>query len=556
MKRTNLLLLFTAGMLLASCGGQSGPAKDDILKEASGKTAIAIWADSGAPINRKLEKNKAEGAHAPIIANSFTFKYESKTYTVKIDWKISDADNWTRYKSDDEHDVVIAKRQSVGGQVLEATFTPTFTYEDATLTGDSYKFYCDPYEVNPQNKTLAELTQGAYVDGTISNGDVIRTKGVVTLHSPDFTNVFIEDNGRTVQLYKAGAFSTFYEVGKTLQVVGKYKDYYGPEFDPVYDVSPAEAVPAITPLALTKTFVDDFRTAWKAGDHSQGNRLTAGEFTVKEESKGKNKTETDRSKNTFDTLYLTTDDGAEIALYTKPGYAGDEACKKISTIFGGLKKGDKVKFKGALYCYNDLVEVNLYSDKDIEVTYVAPIEESSAESSEAAPVESAEKGSVEVKNHGTVSEPITVAEAKSIVADLADPDSGGVYDDEMLYVTGVVAKVTYDWKGVDKNMSFTIKDAGAADADALDAKYIYLADGMTEAPAAGDTVLLRGYACKYLSKGTIIPQISAPNGAGKDTRATVLSIQKAGGQQTSEEGSQPAESSEVAPADASAEKSA
>ena len=384
MKRTNLMLLFTAGMLLASCGGQSGPSKNDILKEASGKTAIAIWADSGAPINRKLEKNKAEGAHAPILANSFTFKYESQTYTVKIDWKISDTENWTKYKSDEEHDVVIAKRQSVGGQTLEANFTPTFTYEDATLTGDVYKFVCEPYEVDPQNKTLAELSQGAYVDKNIKTGAVVRTQGIVTLHSPDYSSVIVENNGRTVQLYKGGAFSTFFEVGKAIQVVGKYKDYSGPEFDPVYDVSPTTDVPAITPLALDKKTIDDFRAEWKDnGDHSQGNRLTAGEFTVKEESKGKNKDETDRSKNTFDTLYLLTEDGGEFALYTKPGYAGDEGCKEISKIFGGVKKGDKVKFKGALTYYSskDLVEVNIYNPDDVEVTYVAPAEEGSAEQS-------------------------------------------------------------------------------------------------------------------------------------------------------------------------------
>lgn len=379
MKRSNLLLMLAAGTLLASCGGQSGPSKDAILKAASEKTAIAIWADSGAPINRKIN-NRAEGAHAPILANSFTFKYESNTYTVKINWEISTQD-WSRFKSDEEHDVVIAKRESVGGRTLSADFVPTFTYEDATLKGDAYKFFCDPYDVDPQNKTLAELSKGAYIDKNIKTGAVIRTKGVITLHSPDFSSVIIEDAGRTVQLYKGGAFSSFFAVGKTIQVVGKYKDYNGPEFEPVLDVSPTDDVPSIVPLTLDKAKIDAFRTEWKDnGDLSQANRLVGGEYVVKKESEGKNKTETDRSKNTFDTLYLETEDGAEFALYTKPSIAGNDGIKEISTIFGGLKVGDKIKFKGALTYYSnkDLVEANIYNASDLEVTYRAPAAETSA----------------------------------------------------------------------------------------------------------------------------------------------------------------------------------
>ena len=373
MKKTKLLLLVACGTLLASCGngGESTPKEasaEEVCAAVLKKTAIAIWADQGSPINAALT-NKAEGAHAPVLATDWSVTIDKVVYKTKISWSGIDGVNWKSYKFDDEHIVVIAARQSSNGDTLSATFVPTVTYKEKSVAGKEYKFTCAPYEVDPTDKALPEFAKGFYVDKNIKNGAVIRTKGVVTFASPDFSSVIIQDGAAAVQLYKGNAFSSFYAVGNSITSVGKIKDYNGLEFDPVLDVAPTDQVEAPVSFVPNSENIAAFRTAWQGGDKSLANVLVETTLEVAKDPEAKNKDETDPEKKTYDTLYLKASDGEEqIALYTKTGFAGDDGAKAISKIMGSCKAGDKVKFKGALTYYSgkSLVECNIYSAKDIE----------------------------------------------------------------------------------------------------------------------------------------------------------------------------------------------
>ena len=372
MKRSKLLLLVACGTLLASCGNNtpavSTPSAEEVCEAVLKKTAIAIWADTGAPINQALT-NKSEGAHAPLLSTSFTVSIDKVAYKASLTWNGIDGNKWKQYKVDDDHIVVIATRQSAGGDTLEATLTPTVTFNEKSVAGKQYKFTCAPYDVDPIDKTLPDFADGFFVQKNIKNGAVVRTKGVVTFNSPDYSSVIIQDGASAVQLYRGSAFSTFYTKGASLSVVGKIKDYSGLEYDPVLDVSPTDTIQTPASFEPTKDNIEAFRAEWVGGNKSQANRLVEATLEVSKDPVGKVAGETDPEKQTWDTLYLKGSDGeGEIALYTKTGYAGDDGFKEISKIIGSCKAGDKVRFRGALTYYSgkSLVECNIYSPSDIE----------------------------------------------------------------------------------------------------------------------------------------------------------------------------------------------
>ena len=365
MKKSRLLFALASAMMLASCNNQAAekPLAERIVEAAAekDKAAFATWADTGAVIDQKLENNAA-GAHAPILAKKFPVKVDNKFYTTTITWSGIDNVNWKQYDSDADHVVVIPTRQSAGGETLKATMVPTFTYEDKTVTGKGYQFVCEPYDVNPIDKTLAAMNSGMYGDKSVKTNDVIRTKGVVTLMSPDLSSVIVQDGENAVQLYKSSAFSTFYNEGASVSVVGKIKDYNGTEFDPVLDVSPTETLAEPTLFVPNSTNIEAFRNEWKGGDHKQANRLVHETLIVAKDPVA--------NKGTYDTLYLKAKEGtSEIALYTKSGFAGQDGLKAISDKIALCKTGDEVTFKGALTYYGtkDLVEVNIYSPDHIRI---------------------------------------------------------------------------------------------------------------------------------------------------------------------------------------------
>ena len=363
MKKSRLLFTFASAMMLASCANQPAekPLAERIVEAASKKAAIAMWADTGAVIDQTLE-NTAVGAHAPVFAKKFSVKVDNQFYLTNISWSGIDDVDWKQYVFDADHAVVIPSRRSAGGETLKATMVPTFSYEDKTFVGKEYKFVCEPYDVNPIDKTLQAMNSGMYGDKSVKTGDVIRTKGVVTLMSPDFSSVIVQDGEDAVQLYKSGAFSTFYTEGASVSLVGKIKDYSGTEFDPVLDVSPTEALAEPTLFDPTSANIEAFRTEWKNGSHKQANRLVHETLVVSKDPVA--------NKGIYDTLYLKAKDGtSEIALYTKAGFAGQDGLNAISDKIALCKTGDEVTFKGALTYYGtkDLVEVNIYSPDHIRI---------------------------------------------------------------------------------------------------------------------------------------------------------------------------------------------
>ena len=362
MKQSRILLTLAAMTMLASCNQQAEKSlADKVLEAAASKGAIAMWADTGMLIDQTHENNAA-GAHAPILATQFSVKVEGQLYKAGISWAGIDDVDWKKYDSDADHIVVIPSRKSVGGETLKATITPTFSFEDKTLVGKEYKFSCEPYDVDPADYTLTNMNNTFYNGTAIKNGDVIRTKGVVTMMSPDLSSVIVQDGADAVQLYKSSAFSTFYTIGASVSLVGKLKDYNGTEFDPVLDVSPTDKLADPTLFEPTSANIEAFRNEWKGGDHKQANRLVHDRLIVAKDPVA--------NKGTYDTLYLKAKEGdSEIALYTKAGYSGADGVKAISDKIALCHAGDEVAFRGALTYYSgkDLVEVNLYAPEDIQV---------------------------------------------------------------------------------------------------------------------------------------------------------------------------------------------
>lgn len=365
MKRNLIAALVLSASMLVSCGEQnSGPSDKDVVDQIAAKAAIAMWADSGEVI-RYTKTNEVEGAHTPILATSFMTRIEGTAYTAKIEWGGIDGTDWVKYDSDEEHVVVIAQRQSVGGKTLEATFVPTITYGGASVQGSSYKFTCAPYDVDPKQMTMAELAAGFYTNKTVKTKDVVKVSGQITFASPDYSSVIVQEGASAVQLYKGSAFSTFYGIGKSITTVGKIKDYSGLEFDPVLDVSPTSDV-AIDKFEVTAANITAFREEMKDNNKAHANQLCEGELTVQKVYKN--------SSGVATTLYLNVDGGEEMALYTKSGFAGDDGANQIYSLFESCAEGDKVKFRGCMALYNDLVEVNIYSPNDVEVTEKASAE--------------------------------------------------------------------------------------------------------------------------------------------------------------------------------------
>lgn len=372
---SKLLMVIASSMLLAACGGNAENFNEKVAKAVVDKTAIAIWADEGSPIQQRLT-NSTAGAHAPILATKFAVKVDGKTYKTTIKWDGVDGEKWKPYEFDEDHVVVIPTRPSKGGESLAATFTPKITYEDATVEGKPYSFVCDPYDVDPIDRTLAQFVEDYYVKKTIKDKTAVRTKGVITFMSPDNSSVIIQDGMNAVQLYKSSAFSTFYQKGASISVVGSIKNYSGLEYDPVLDVSPTDKLEAPDKFEPTSENIEAFREEAKAGNWSHALIEVNEELEVA-------KAPAKKSDGTVDTLYLKAKDGdSEIALYTKPGFAGSDGIKEISDIFDDLLPGDKILFRGSLTYYGskDLVEANIYSADDLKVTYLTPREESSEQS--------------------------------------------------------------------------------------------------------------------------------------------------------------------------------
>lgn len=397
---SKLLMVIASSMLLAACGGNAENFNEKVAKAVVDKTAIAIWADEGSPIQQRLT-NSTAGAHAPVLATSFTVKVDGKAYKTSIKWEGIDGVKWNAYKFDEDHVVVIPTRPGKGGESLSATLTPKITYEDATVDGKPYSFVCDPYEVDPIDRTLAQFVDEFYVQKTIKDKTAVRTKGVVTFMSPDYSSVIIQDGMNAVQLYRSSAFSLFYQMGASLSVVGSIKNYSGLEYDPVLDVGPTDKLENPGKFDPTCENIEAFREEAKAGNWSHSLVEVDDELEVAYEPSKK-------ADGSVDTLILKAKDGnSKMALYTKPGIAGSDGIKEISDIFVDLLPGDKIHFRGSLTFYGDkdaqdptrkdpdnsnkpyvdpedkgkgLVEANIYSADDLEVTYRVPREESSEQS--------------------------------------------------------------------------------------------------------------------------------------------------------------------------------